>query len=419
MAAPCAGFPMTVPILIYALFMADPIPAVLFVGSIDKEASTHGCFPQPSHLPQGEGNEECPERRFRLAQEDHPRASSDANVERGEAVKLFQSIFGGREAIGHYPESLIEMAIERAVDGTDPRLRLVPGYRKRLRRPVIHAIDHVMALVDDIPATVPASPVDYRNDRRLAALFASAPEMQQVFARDRALSGYLSGSEARGAERVTALLMARREERQILGMDLVGDQVRRDVPQVTVSFSGHHLLEPHTIEQECRRFLKRRAFDHLLALALARIAEARVERADLTRERDLLQRKLRTMKRGILSFDQPEPDEPDVAGVQAQLDAVSDQLQALGTDAGLLKAHLEVVAERLADAEHQLWSEDIELCLGPMNILRDLGTPSAHVMVLHELHTARGARAVVLPVAIDPRSLPPQEDFVSAAQRYL
>jgi hypothetical protein len=334
-------------------------------------------------------------------------------------VKLFQSIFGGREAVGHYPESLIEMAIERSVDGTDPRLRLIPGYRKRLRAPVIRALDHVVALVDRFPAAVAAGLGDYRNDPRLSALFASGEEMQRVFARDRSLSEYLSGSEGRGAERVTALLMARREEKNILGMDVVGDQVRRDVAQVTVSFSGHHLLEPQALEDECRRFLKRRAFDHLLALALARIAEARVERADLTRQRDLLQRKLRTMKRGTLSFDQPDPDEPDAAGIQAEFDAVSRQLQALGADAGLLKAHLEIVAERLAEAEHQLWSEEIELCLAPMNIRRDPGDPSGHAIVLHELQTARGARAVVLPVAIDPRELPRQEDFIAAAQRYL
>ncbi|EGV16181.1 hypothetical protein [Thiocapsa marina] len=334
-------------------------------------------------------------------------------------MKLFQSIFGGREAVGHYPESLIEMAIERTVDGTDPRLRLVPGYRKRLRKPVIHAIDHVVALVDGIPATVAAGLGDYRNDPRLSALFASGEEMLQVFARDRALSEYLSGNEGRGAERVTALLMARREERNILGMDVVGDQVRRDVAQVTVSFSGHHLLEPRAMDEECRRFLKRRAFDHLLALALARIAEAQVERADLTRQCDLLRRQLRNMQRGTLSFDQPSPDDPDAAGIQAEFDAVSQHLQMLGADTGLLKAHLEIVADRLAEAEHQVWSEDIQLCLGPMNILRDPDDPSARVMVLHELQSALGARAVVLPVAIDPRELPHQEDFVSAAQRYL
>lgn len=334
-------------------------------------------------------------------------------------MKLFQSIFGGREAIGHSPESLIEMAIERAVDGTDPRLRLVPSYRKRLRKPVIHALDHVVALVDGLPATVAAGPRDYRNDPRLVAMFASADEMQQVFARDRALSAYLSEGKGRGAEQVTALLMARREERNILGMDLVGDQVRRDVAQVTVSFCRHHLLEPQVIETECRRFLKRRAFDYLLALALERIAEARVERADLQRQRDLLQRQLRAMSRGSLSFDQPGAGEPDAAALEAELDAVSLQLQSLGADAGVLKAHLEVVAERLGEAEHQLWSKEIHLCLGPMNIRRDPADPSGRAIVLHELQASRGDRAVVIPVAIDLRALPRQEDFVTAAERYL
>jgi hypothetical protein len=334
-------------------------------------------------------------------------------------VKLFQSIFGRREPVGGYPETLIEMAIERAVDGTDPRLRLVPGYRKRLREPVIHAIDHVMALVDGIPAPVAVGPDGYRNDFRLAALFASIEEMQQFFGRDRALSDYLSGSDGLGAERVTALLLARREERSILGMDLVGDQVRRDVAQVSVSFSGHRLLEPRTLEEEWRRFLKRRAFDHLLALALAEITEARVERADLTRQRDLLQRKLQAMKRGTLSFDRPEASRADEAGLQAELDAVSQQLQALGADAGVLKAHLEVVAERLGQAERQVWSQEIDLCLGPMNIRQDPADPSSRRIVLQELQNARGARAIMLPVAIVPLDLPRREDFVTAAQRYL
>ena len=334
-------------------------------------------------------------------------------------MKLFQSIFGGRESVGRYPETLIDMAIERAVDGTDSRLRLVPGYRKRLREPVMHAIDQVVALVDGIPARVAAGPGDYRNDFRLAALFASAEDMLQVFGRDRALSEYLSGAEGQGAERVTALLLARREERNILGMELVGDQVRRDVAQVTVSFSGHHLLEPRTSEEECRRFLKRRAFDHLLALALAQITEARVERADLTRQRDLLLRKLQAMKRGTLSFDRPDAGQADEVGLQAELDAVARQLQELGADAGVLKAHLEVVAERLGEAERQVWSQKVNLCLSPMNIRLDPVDPSGRQIVLQELQNARGARAVMLPVAIAPRDLPRREDFVTAAERYL
>lgn len=45
-------------------------------------------------------------------------------------MRLFKALFSGGEAAGRYPETLIEAAIERAMDATDPRLRLVPGYRR-------------------------------------------------------------------------------------------------------------------------------------------------------------------------------------------------------------------------------------------------------------------------------------------------
>jgi hypothetical protein len=334
-------------------------------------------------------------------------------------LKLFQSIFASRETGGRYPETLIDRAIERAVDGTDPRLRLVPGYRKRLRKPVIHAIDHVVTLVDSLPAPVAASPDGYRSDVRLGALFASIEDMLQIVGRDRALADYLSGSEGQGAEHVSALLLARREERNVLGMELTGDQVRRDVAQVSVSFSGHRLVEPRSSGDDSMRFLKRRAFDHLLALALTQITETGTQRAELKRQRELLQRQLRTMQRGSLSLGCPEAGSADEAGLQADLDAVSQQLQMLGADAGVLKAHLQVVAERLSQAEHQLWKREIELSLSPMNIRLDPAHPSARQMVLHELENVGGERAILLPVTIATRDLPHREDLVTAAERYL
>lgn len=334
-------------------------------------------------------------------------------------MRLFQSIFGRDDVVGRYPETLIESAMERAVGLTDVRLHLVAGYRKRLRQPIIHAIDQVMALVDAIPVPLAASLDGYRGDFRLAALFASGEEMLRILGRDKGLRDYLSSAEGRGADQVTGLLVARREERNILGMDLVGDQVRRDVAQVSVSFAAHRLLEVNLSEPESRRFLKRRAFDHVLALALAEITEARVERADLQRQRVLLQRKLKAVKQGTLPFGAPGSGQVEEAGIQAELDTVSAQLAELGADAGVLKTHLDLVADRLADAEHQVWSEDVDICLDPLNIRRDPDHPSARQMVFQELHDARGQRAVMLLLSIAPRDLPPVDDFVSAAERYL
>ncbi len=226
-------------------------------------------------------------------------------------MKLFQSIFGRGETCGRYPETLVEAAIERAVDGTDSRLRLLPGYRKHLREPVVHAIDHVVALVDGMPAPTVAGRKEHGAEPRLGAMFSSAADMLDVFSRDTALADFLSSPAGTACPRVTALLLADRVERNILGMDLVGDQVRGDVQQVTVSFSGHRLLDPNASDEEAGRQLKRRAFDHLLGLALHRIAKVRVERADLARQRDLLRRKVTALERGGWGFDVTEGEHPD------------------------------------------------------------------------------------------------------------
>lgn len=334
-------------------------------------------------------------------------------------MRLFQSIFGDRETRGRYPESLIELATERAVDGTDSRLRLLPGYRKRLRQPVIQAIDHVVALVDAIPAPLVARVGDHCTEPLLKAVFSSAGDMLDTLGRDAALTGFLASAEGRGAGQVTALLLTERVERHILGMDLIGDQVRRDVPQVAISFTAHRLLDPNVDEAESRRQWKRRAFDHLLTLALTRIAEARVERADLKRQRDLLRRKLTALERGGWSFAPADAAHPDPAALQVELDQLTARLNALGADQDVLRVHLQVVAELLGEAPRQLWAEPVGLWLDDMNIQRPEQDPGARLVQFVELRNARDRRAVMLALSIVPGDLPVCEDLVTAAERYL
>lgn len=335
-------------------------------------------------------------------------------------LKLFQSIFGmdgGEEGRGRYPEALIDMAIERAVDGTDPRLRALPGYRKRLRAPVIHAADHVIALVDSLPAPLPAASRDYSGDPRLTALFASAEHLREVFAGDTVLGEFRDRHP--GDEKLTALLLAERVEKNVLGMELDGEMLKREVAQVAVNFRGLRLVDPHVNEAETRRQLKRRAFDHLLSLALSRIAEVQGERVGLNRQRDLLRRKLSALQHGGWSFEEAGGDRPEPAAVQAELDDIEGQLNALGLDDRSLSGHLDIVTGLLEEAERQLWAEDIVLHLDRMNIQRDAHDASAREIRFQELHNARGRRLVMLLLVVDPGELPRREDAVSAAERYL
>jgi hypothetical protein len=333
-------------------------------------------------------------------------------------LKLFQSFFGGDESRGRYPESLLEMAIERAVDGPDSRLRLLPGYRKRLRGPVIHAIDHVVALVDNLPAPLAADRAAFSTDPRLATLFVSAEHMLEMLGCDRAMVEFLK-RYAGGSERLTALLMAERVEKNVLGMELAGEHVRRDVAQLTVSFRGHRLVDVADTEAETRRQLKRRAFDHLLTLALGRIAEVRGERADLARQRDVLRHKLATLERNGWSFAEGEGAPSELASLQAELADIDAQLGQLGSDASVLNVHLDIVAELLAQAEELLYGEALSMRLDSMNIQRDAQDASARDIVLQEIHNAHGRSSVLLLVSLIPGELPPQEDLLATAHRYL
>ena len=333
-------------------------------------------------------------------------------------LKLFQSIFGGGEARGEYPESLIEAAIERAVDGTDPRLRHLPRYQKLLRASVIHAMDHVIALVDDLPAPQPADRTDYDGDLRLRTLFTSAKRMSELFANDMAMRKYRAGS-SEGGGKVTALLLAERIEKHVMGMELNGEMLRRDVAQTVMDFRGHRLVDPAVSEDETRRQLKRRAFDHLLSLALQRIAEVESERAGLGHQRALLQRKLAALQQGGWGFDAMDTAPPQPAALQAELAETERQLAAIGAAENTLHAHLDITANLLMEAERQLWGEALELRLDRMNVQREAQDAEARLIGLQELHNARDRRMVTLLIVLNPDELPQPDDFLTAAQRLL
>ena len=331
-------------------------------------------------------------------------------------LKLFQSIFGG-ESQGRYPESLIEMAIERAVDGTDRRLRALSGYRKSLRAPVIHAIDHVVALVDSLPAPLAVGGGDFNSDPRINTLFASPEHVREVFVNDMLLSEFRQHHPS--DEKITVLLLAERVEKRILGMELNGDMLRREIEQIGVNFRGQRFVDPDVSEAETRRQLKRRAFDHLLSLALLRITEVQGERANLNRQRDLLKRKLNTLQHSGWNFEETGNDHSEPALLQTELDDIEGKLDALGMDDQTLNAHLDIVVGVLAEAERQFWVENIELHLDRMNIQRDAQDESARHFSFQELHNARGRSLVMLLIEIDSAKLPKREDMFTAAMRYL
>jgi hypothetical protein len=311
-------------------------------------------------------------------------------------LSLFKSIFKGTETSGRYPKSLVDEAIERAVDGTDPWLRGLSGYRRKLR-PAIHAaIDHVVTLVDGLAPPRSASRDGYARDPMLQAMFLSAAQMRQLLHDLLQAQSSTVGSPC-------ALLINSLEERGIFGADLQGDTLVRDVAQVTVSFANHQLLDPSGREEETRRLLKRRAFDHLLHLALHRMVNTRELRKDLGNRHTLLQAKLDILKRGNWGFDHSAPKAPDdVAVLEKQLAEIEAQLKLVGSDNQSLEVAMQLLVDVLDRPQQHLWADRRLLAVDRMGIRRAAASAAAPELQLQLLHNAEGRSVVATLVNIEP-----------------
>jgi hypothetical protein len=338
-------------------------------------------------------------------------------------LKLFQSIFHpGADKLGTYPEDLIERAIERAVDGTDRRLRALTGYKKRLRPAVIHAIDHVVELVDSLPSPLELDRRNYGSDAELSAYFASVDHMNEILSRDAWMRQWQKTPASAVAERVFALLVMELRERNVLGVALEGNELRHDVAQVTVSFNKHRLVDPTAVEDDTRRLLKRRAFDHLLTLALAGMAGAHGEAGDLKRERDLLRSKLAALAAGHWGFGGDTGEAageapPDPRALEQRIKEIDAQLSTHST--GLLKAHLDILVDVLAGAERNLRSELSTLSVDRQGVKQSQTSTLAPPITLTTLHNAEGRSIVVRLTSIARADLPAPPDFLREAQRFL
>lgn len=335
-------------------------------------------------------------------------------------LRLFQSIFLKSDETGPYPAELVAQAIDRAVDGTDPRLRALPGYRRRLRPAVIRAIDYVVELVRAMPAPAELTRQDYSADPRVAAVFASVEHVREVLARDPALSAFRQRSGVLFASRVYALLVMEKYEKKVFGMELHGDFTQREVAQVSVNFTHHRLMDPAIDEDEFRRLLMRRAFDNLLTVALARITQADELRAGLKRQREALGRKLKLLAEGQWAFEPGAPAASlDPAALEARLASIDQRLHALPPDTKTLSAHLDIVVDALSTPSAQIWVAGVAHVVDRMGIKRDHPGAGDLAFDLGELRSASGQDLYLLPVTMVPSELPPPVDFIAEAAWYL
>ena len=316
-------------------------------------------------------------------------------------LNRFLALFDGKSNIDRYPEEMLRQAIERAVDATNPWLRGVSGYHKRLRPAIRKAVDHSSALASQLNGPIHASLDSYDSDPRLRAFFISAVQMQQIFAQDQTLKEYRA-TASEGHKSGCALLLMEMEEKKKLGVAQVGGMMLHETPQVTVSFSEHRFFDVTPTEEETRNLLKRRAFDHLVSLALTHITLANTERKDLLRQNTLLQAKLNTFQRGGFWHSALDRNNTlNLTELQEQKKQIEARLQLLGDSNDSLNLELDLLIDVLENPDQHLWATRSPLILDRMGIKRAHATTETPPIELEALHNTRGRNVVVALVAFE------------------
>jgi hypothetical protein len=211
-------------------------------------------------------------------------------------MKILDWLFGGNdEATGSTVDpAIIEQRIEQVVTMVDPRLKLVPGYHRKLAPTVEQAVLYCRELEAQIPPVIETSAAAWSESPILRALFATAQDVPAVFSRSAEVQQFFA--ESPGAEHAWTILRFVRREEKGFGVAVHGDVVQHDVPRTSVSFGNKAALFPCACEHDARIGIRRRAFKFLVTQALEEIASVDTQRADLQEQHSMLKTRLAILK---------------------------------------------------------------------------------------------------------------------------
>jgi len=297
-------------------------------------------------------------------------------------LRFVQSLFNGHSDTKNDP---IATAIEQAVENTDPWIRAVSGYKKKLRPAVEKAIAYLDEQVDGMAPSLSLEPSGYSADPRLRAFFISAGALRKVIEGDPCLTEY---RQKQGKAPAYALLSMIKQEKTVFGAERTGNVILHDVAQITVSFENHHFFAPSDSDTVTREKIKALAFERLLHLALKRISILKTECACRERRNALFQANpslQQHLRRGM--DDPPHIAVPVRDMAQAQL---CRNLPENAREDRILDVYLEILRDVLIQPEDHLWIRPETIIVDRMAIKRREVQGDASEVPLNVLGNSEG-----------------------------
>jgi len=158
----------------------------------------------------------------------------------------------------------ITSVVESIVEATDSRMRGVGDYQERLRSSSRKLLDHIQGLVMAMPPAVCIDRVAVVKDPLASRLFGDRQRVQEIFCEDPAVQAYFRSEEHADKEQVFALLFLLRHDKNILGPEMRGEMIVKEVQQTSVAFHGHRLHAAGPDEAWVRSAMKKILFDNVI-----------------------------------------------------------------------------------------------------------------------------------------------------------
>jgi hypothetical protein len=294
----------------------------------------------------------------------------------------------------------LEQAVEHVVEGIEPRLRLVPGYRRKLLSPLQKALSYIDQTVDRIPGPLALDRQAYVDRPELKAFFASPDELENFLRNSSEVSAFLHQVHECPPQEAYALLCTNKEEKNILGMALAGNDIQREVSQTAINFYDHQLLAPATDEQVVRSGIKQCIFDGLITYGLQHIAGLKSQRRELEDHRRILHARLRARQAAgnglsslLASVSSTDQQIEEIAG---DLRLTEDKLHQLPASEHVLDDYLAEIQQILNKPEAFIEMNIVCLHLNRMGIKVDTdSTQAANTVCFAELNIAQVLKRVV------------------------
>jgi hypothetical protein len=317
---------------------------------------------------------------------------------------------------------LIDDTIEAIVDTVEPRVRMHSGYRHKLTGGVRRTIAHLRALAREGLEPILLSRQAWSQDPRINAFFATADDVPACIGRSQEIRRFFEGHP--DCAEAYALLAMKREERTVLAPRFEGDMLKQDVAQTSVSFSGHRLLAPSADQAQTRLEIGRRVMQRLAQAALARIVALDQKATDLQQHKAYLGARLRLLNlardgmEGIVG--DPGSIGEQIRGIERELKETVEGYIEAKSSLATLEGYVAQIDAVLSHPEEQVQLTHTRLRLNRMGIKVEEGRAEpSEELALADLTIGDNLHVVIALVRIPRDQLPPKEDLIAQAERYL